>query len=356
MLENWITQGHYVDRFEKEFASFIGVNHAIAVSSGTSALHLAMIAMSVKPGDAVLIPALTYIATANAVTYMGGTPVCCDVDKLTWNLDPVDVKAKYEKLSKAGVNVVGIIPVHLYGNPCDMSSLLEFARANSMWVVEDAAEAHGGMFDFGMLGSFGAVNAFSFYGNKIITTGEGGMVTTDDDVIANTVRLYRGQGQGKLRYRHDVVGYNYRMTDLQAAIGCAQLSRINEFKSIRHRIWSDYASLLTDFERQLRPIGSAHWLFSLLVPENCDRDGVMRYMSDRGIETRPVFPTIASQWPYAENSQMTIAHDIAARGISLPTHVNLEVGDTVFIASTFKSGVRACKRNQQSVSAQTTTH
>ena len=215
---NWISSnGKYIAAFEEAFAKYCGAKHAIAANNGTTALHLALVALDLKPGDEVIIPTVTYIATANAVRYCGATPVLVDVCADTMNINPADIERKITPKTR------GIIPVHLYGHPADMDAVNRIATKHGLWVVEDAAEAHGAEVNGKKVGTLGTCATFSFFGNKIITTGEGGMVTTDDDELAAKLRLYRGQGMDpNRRYWFPVVGFNYRMTNIQAAIGLAQ--------------------------------------------------------------------------------------------------------------------------------------
>ena len=226
----WISSiGRFITEFERGFARFCGVEHAIAVSNGTNALHLALVALGVTSGDEVIVPSLTYVATANAVTYCGAKPVLVDCDPRTLNIDPAAIAGKITAHTK------GIIPVHLYGHPADMDPIISVAREHGLFVLEDAAEAHGAEYKGRRVGGLGNCAAFSFFGNKIMTTGEGGMVTTNDSALAAKLRLYRGQGldPGR-RYWHPVIGYNYRMTNIAAALGLAQLEQVDELMVPEH--------------------------------------------------------------------------------------------------------------------------
>ena len=218
----WISStGKYLDRFEADFAEFCGVRHAVACSNGTTALHLALVALGVGPGDEVIVPTLTFVATANTVTYCGARPVFVDIDAETWYIDPAAIEAKITPRTK------GIIAVHLFGHPADMKAIGTVASRHGLWVMEDAAQAHGAEIGGRRTGSLGDIATFSFFGNKIITTGEGGMVTTSDDDLAKRMRLLRTHGMDPdRRYWHPVIGYNYRMTNVTAAIGVAQLERV----------------------------------------------------------------------------------------------------------------------------------
>ncbi|MGA7813226.1 DegT/DnrJ/EryC1/StrS family aminotransferase, partial [Caballeronia sp.] len=234
---NWISSvGKYIGAFEEAFSKFCGVEHAIATNNGTTALHLALVALDLQAGDEVIIPTVTYIATANAVRYCGATPVLVDVHAETMNIDPADIERKITSKTK------GIIPVHLYGHPAEMETINAIARRHKLWVVEDAAEAHGAEVNGRKVGSMGTCATFSFFGNKIVTTGEGGMVTTNDATLAAKLRLFRGQGMDLARrYWFPVIGYNYRMTNIQAAIGLAQMETIDKSLSDRARLAEWYA-------------------------------------------------------------------------------------------------------------------
>ncbi|MFA5171087.1 MAG: DegT/DnrJ/EryC1/StrS family aminotransferase [Sulfuriferula sp.] len=332
----WISsKGKYITAFEESFAQFCGVKHAIATNNGTTALHLALVAMGLQPGDEVLIPTVTYIATANAVRYCGATPVLVDVCPGTMNIDPVDMARHLTPKTK------GIIPVHLYGHPAEMKPILEFARSHGLFVLEDAAEAHGAEYLGQKVGTLGQCAIFSFFGNKIITTGEGGMVTTNDDELAAKLRLYRGQGMDPdRRYWFPVVGYNYRMTNIQAAIGLAQLENIDQALSDRERLagWYDEAlAPLADriqLPTQAQWAKQTYWMYNIFLREGDEvrRDAVMRELDEVGIETRPVFYPMHILPPYAQPSTFPIADLWAQRGINLPTHQMLTRDDVLHIA------------------------
>lgn len=336
---NWISSiGEYITKFETEFAKFCGTKHAIATNNGTTALHLALVALGVKPGDEVIIPTVTYIATANAVQYCGATPVLVDCEPGTFNIDPARIA---EKITS---RTVGIIPVHLYGLPADMKTILEIAKANSLWVLEDAAEAHGAKIDGKVVGSWGNCATFSFFGNKIITTGEGGMVTTDDDELASRLRLYKGQGMDpERRYWFPVVGFNYRMTNIQAAIGLAQLENIDEALTYRQRLANWYDRALSNLDSLILPVTSpsmthSFWMYTISVTEDSivSRDLLMAKLAERGIETRPVFYPMHVLPPYLETSTYPMADSWSSRGINLPTHQGVSEEHVMFIADAIR--------------------
>ena len=221
----WISgSGAFVNAFEEKFAAFCNARYAVAVFNGTVALHLALLALGIQEGDEIIVPDLTYIASANAVTYCRAKPIFVDVDLRTWTLDPGDAERKITARTRA------IMPVHLYGHPADMQPIMDLAKRHQLAVVEDAAEAHGAEYKGERVGGIGDISTFSFYGNKIITTGEGGMVVTNDEHLALHIKQLKGQGQDfERRYWFPIVGYNYRMTNVQAAIGLAQMEQIDWF-------------------------------------------------------------------------------------------------------------------------------
>src|SRR5947209_3789846 len=276
LRSNWISsKGRFIAEFEARFADFVGRKHAIATCNGTVALHLALLGVGAGPGDEVIVPSLTYVATANAVAYCGATPVFADSDPATWCLSPDSVARLLTPRTR------GVVPVHLYGHPCDMNPLLELARAHGLWVVEDSAEAQGATYDGRQAGSFGTAAMFSFFGNKVVTTGEGGMVVCDDDGLAERLRLLRGQGMDPgRRYWHPLLGYNYRMTNIEAAIGLAQMEHVGQLVGNRRAIASWYHRHLNDLPAltlpaEVAPATSVFWLYSVLVGEAGWRDPLM---------------------------------------------------------------------------------
>jgi perosamine synthetase len=333
---SWISSvGKYIGAFEEAFAKFCGVKHAISANNGTTALHLALVGLGVQPGDEVIIPTVTYIATANAVRYCGATPVLADVRQETMNLDPADIERRITPRTK------GIIPVHLYGHPADMNAINDIARRYKLWVVEDAAEAHGAEVSGRRVGALGTCATFSFFGNKIVTTGEGGMVTTDDDELAARLRLFRGQGMDlSRRYWFPVVGYNYRMTNIQAALGVAQMETIGQSISDRDRLASWYHTALAPLKGQIILPGCSSWarqvfwMYNIFLREGSQerRDAVMRRLDESGIETRPVFYPMHVMPPYCQEGNFPVADVWSQRGINLPTHQELTQDDVRRIA------------------------
>jgi perosamine synthetase len=320
-ISSWISsRGPYVQKFEKDFSGFVGVRHGIAVSNGTVALHLALVALGIGPGDEVIVPDLTFAATINAVLYCGATPVIVDVDPRTWCMTLATIRHACTERTKA------IIPVHLYGRPAEMGPISKFARSSGIAVVEDCAEAHGARYAGRMVGQFGDVSCFSFYANKIVTTGEGGMCLTGSDDLAKSLRELRDHGMSPDRsYWHERVGYNYRITNLQAAIGQSQLWRISEVLRRNARIAELYRQALDGIPgvRFPPPMGEQYepvvWLACVQVPAD-QRLSVMRAAHAAKIETRPFFHPLSTLPPYDRYARTCPnSLELSATGINLPT-------------------------------------
>ena len=337
----WISStGPYIERFEQEFAAVCGTRSAIGVCNGTVALHLALLALDVRPGDEVLVPSLTYIATANAVRYVGGEPVFVDVDPETWCINPALVEANITRRTK------GIIAVHLYGHPADMDAINHIAGVHGLWVVEDAAEAHMARYKGCPTGSLAPLATFSFYGNKIITCGEGGAITLDDPHLELRIRTLRGQGvDPERRYFFPVTGYNFRLTNMACAILCAQLERREQMLQRRGQIFAAYREWLTGipgigFQPGACWADPAPWLFCITVDEKeygRSRDDLMALLCEEGIETRPFFIALHRLPPFREESRhrgedLPETDRLSATGMNLPTFGALEDCDIERIA------------------------
>ncbi len=321
----WISSiGKYITKFEEEFSNFIGTKHGIATSNGTTALHLALVAFGIGEKDEVIIPTLSFIATANCVAYTGAKPVFVDSEPNTWNIDPEKIKEKITDRTKA------IIPVHLYGHPADMDPIMDLADDHHLLVIEDAAEAHGAAYRGKKVGRIGHVGCFSFYGNKIITTGEGGMITTNDEEFMERAMMLRDHAMSKeKRYWHPFIGYNYRMTNMQAAVGLAQIERINDFIEIKRRNAEKYNERLGGISSITKPPEmewalNVYWLYSILV-DNIQRDDFTARLRKKEIDTRPFFYPMHTQPPYASlrNERLKVAEAIAQKGVSLPSATTL---------------------------------
>lgn len=335
--------GSAIPDFEKGFAAYCGSRHGVAVSSGTTALHLAVAAAGIGAGDEVLISACTNIATALAVYHNGAVPVSVDSEAETWNLDLDRVEALITPRTKA------IIPVHIYGHPVDMDRLMDLADRHRLTVIEDCAESHGATVRGKMTGTFGAMGCFSFYANKIITTGEGGMVITDDDVLAERLRLLRNLAFTTPRFYHEVAGYNFRMTGLQAALGLAQLPKIERFIAEKRRVAATYNELLAGVPGlQLPPeepwAKNVYWMYGIVVrPEfGASRDDLMRTLKDDGIDTRTFFCPMSRQpflraQPGFRDVPCPVADDLWERGLYLPSSLSLDRATLAFITDRIRA-------------------
>lgn len=338
MDTEWVSSlGKYIKGFEEGFADFCRTGYALSCANGTVAIHLALLAYGIKPSDEVIVPTLTYVATANAVTYCGARPVFVDSEPETWNIDPEKIEAKITAKTR------GIIVVHLYGHPVNMDPVLEIAKQHNLFVIEDAAEAHGATYKKKVVGGLGDIGTFSFFGNKIITTGEGGMVVTNDEELAKKVRLYRGQGvDPNRRYWFPVIGYNYRMTNIQAAIGLAQLENVAWHLNKRKEIADLYYRHLADLSDFLAlPVAkewatNSFWMFTVILRDRVKipRDEFMDQLQEKGVETRPVFYPMHVLPPYIglqKNDRFPVADKISSRGLNLPTHAKLSAEDVEYV-------------------------
>lgn len=346
----WISSaGPFVSLFEQEFGEFLGYGYCTSTSNGTQALALAMSALQIGPGDEVIIPNLTFGATANAVIQVGAVPVLADVSPQDWNIDVFGVEKLVTPRTKA------VVPVHLYGYPANMHELRALADRYSLLIIEDAAEALGSYIDNMHVGFGSDAVCFSFFGNKIITTGEGGMVAFSDQEVQRKAQLIKSHGFSKQnRYWHQEWGSNFRLTNLQAAIGVAQLSRIEELLAKKIENAKMYDDLLKpspngDFLTQEIMQGgrSSYWLYSVLLPEGIDRELIMAKLRENGIETRPVFPPLDAQPAFEQFSRARypISHAIHSRGISLPSSTGLQRSDIEFIANNLKAAVISLQRD-----------
>ncbi len=340
----WISSiGSYVTRFETEFASYIGCKYGVAVHTGTAALHLALAALRVGPGDEVIIPDLTFAATANAVLYTGARPVLVDVEKDTWNIRPEAIRQAITDRTKA------VIPVHLYGHPCDMDEIMKVAREHGLFVIEDAAEAHGAEYKGKRVGSFGTISCFSFFGNKTITTGEGGICLSDDEALLERIAKLRDHGMNKdKKYWHDEAGFNYRMTNLQAAVGVAQLERIDWFVNRKREIARLYNQYLADVKNIVLPMEkdwakNTYWMYTFLLKtgqSQISRDDLIDALKREGIDSRPVFYPLHSMPPYEVAGRFVNAEAISEAGLSLPSSPTLRKEEIREIAEVLKRQVK----------------
>jgi perosamine synthetase len=347
----WISSsGRYVTEFEQRFAELIGTGAAAAVSNGTVALHLAMLALELGVGDEVIVPALTYVATANCVRYVGADPVFVDVDPATWCLDPKLIEAAITPRTK------GIIAVHLYGHPADMDEINRIAARHGLWVVEDAAEAHLATYKGRMVGGLSTIGTFSFYGNKILTCGEGGSMTYSGEDLDRRIRMLRGHGMDPARrYYFPIVGYNYRLSNLACALLCAQLSRQDEIVRRRREIYDHYQSCLDGIPGVcFQPVAPwaqpTPWLFSVTIADaqfGCTRDRLSKALAAEGIDTRPFFIPLHFLPPYQDEGRypegkFPVSEELGATGINLPTFTALKNEEIEFVSE----AIRKVQRSQ----------
>jgi len=316
----WISsKGKFIKLFEDEFAKFIGVNHATTVSNGTVALHLALTTLGIREGDEVIVPSFTYIASVSSISHTGATPIFVDSLTDTWQMNPDDVRRKITPRTKA------IMVVHLYGHPCEMNELTKIAREHNIFLIEDCAEAFGSQYEGKHVGVFGDMAVFSFYGNKTITCGEGGMVVTNDETLYDRAYHLKMHGLAKHReYWHDVLGFNYRMTNICAAIGLAQLENAKEKISMKRQLMIWYNELLHGLP--VTPHGESanvfhsYWMYSILVGNPELRDALRSNLAASGIETRPTFFPVHTMPMYARRYQrLPVAESLGWRGVNLPS-------------------------------------
>ena len=325
----WISSiGENISKFEKMFAEAVGAKYAVSTTNGTTALHLAVHTLGIGPGDEVIVPTFTMIATANAVRYTGARPVLVDSEPRTWNIDPDKIEEKITEKTKA------IMPIHTYGHPADMDKINALADKYNLWVIEDAAEAHGALYKGKKIGSIGDIACFSFYANKIITTGEGGMATTNDEEIYQKMKNIRSHAFSTERhFWHKYLGFNYRLTNLQAAVGVAQMERFEELVESRIKNARLYNSYLKDIKGIILPpetqnVKNVYWMYSIKLTSEfpISRDELRDRLMDRGIETRTFFipmnlqPTYYNEW---KDEKFPIAEDLCKTGLYLPSSSDL---------------------------------
>lgn len=336
----WISSnGSFVGRFEKEFARTVDIPHAVTVANGTVALHLALHGLGIGPGDEVIVPTFTYISCVNTIVQTGAKPVFVDSLPSDWLMDPDDVERKITARTKA------IMAVHLYGAVCDMGPLQKIAARRGLLLVEDCAEALGATLAGRQAGTFGDVACFSFYGNKTVTTGEGGMVTTKKAELAARLRFLKNQGQDpQRRYWHTELGFNYRMTNICAAIGLAQIERVEDIVARKRAIAGLYRDLIGNSpitcQKPNPAVVSSEWLFSVLLPAGVERDRVAGFLADNGVETRPVFHCAHQMPMYLLRASFAQAEEISQRGISLPSFPGLHDSDVEGIVDLLKASLR----------------
>ena len=368
----YLSRGPYIRQFEEAFARYLGVAHAVAVSSGTAGLHLAMIAAGVEAGDLVITTPFSFVASANCILYQGAIPVFVDVDPATGNIDPALVAQAAHDLTQGGPaaqrwlppsipnrqstigNLKSILPVHIFGQPCDMNALREVAARNGLCLVEDACEALGAEYRGQRVGTFGQASVFAFYPNKQMTTGEGGMLATDREEWAGLFRSLRNQGRDRSGtwLNHVRLGYNYRLPEMSAALGLAQLRRIDELLGKRDRVAARYAERLrtVDGVAVIEPAPGttrlSWFVYVVRLDEGVDRDAVMGYLGDRGIPTRPYFVPIHLQPLYRERfgyreGMYPAAEAAGASTLALPFHHGLADEEIEYVCACLRAAIEA---------------
>ncbi len=340
----WISsQGKYVSLFEEAVAGYIGVKHAVSVFNGTVALHLALIAADIGPGDEVLVPDFTYIASANSILYVGAKPVLVDVDPDDWNISLELIQKKITNRTKA------IMTTDIYGLPANYNEIEVVAKKNGLLIIEDSAESFGADYVGRKAGSLGDIATFSFFGNKTITTGEGGMLLTNNPDYASIARKVRNQGNSEnIRYYHDVLGHNFRMTNIQAAIGLAQVEQVERILSEKQRIFTVYSKRLSayfKFQKQAESVTSSYWMVGFLCETEKERSELAIFLNKKEIDTRPFFRPI-HKMPFYPNEDSPVALDLSEKGLSLPSYPALTDQDIHYICDEIESFITNFRKNK----------
>jgi perosamine synthetase len=339
LAAGWISsKGEYVDQFEKAFAKFLKDGHATSVCNGTVALHLAMHVLGIKEGDEVIVPTLTYIASVNAIAYVGATPVFVDSEPQTWNLDVAQIESKITKMTKA------IMAVHLYGAVCDMSGLQTICDKHGLLLIEDVAEAFGSQYHGRFAGTFGNMATFSFFGNKTITTGEGGMVVSNSSAMISRAAYLKSQAVSPTReYWHDEIGFNFRMTNICAAIGLAQLEQADYVIAAKRTLagWyrEDLKGLPLIFQKELPDTVHTYWMVSILAEDTAMRDGIRQILKGHSVETRPLFPPAHMMPAFRSEEVFPIAENISGRGLNLPSYPSLTREQVSYICQIIRDSI-----------------
>ncbi|MCX6165486.1 MAG: DegT/DnrJ/EryC1/StrS aminotransferase family protein [Ignavibacteriae bacterium] len=334
---NWISsKGKFIQKFEDKFAEYLGIKYATGICNGTTALHLALETLGICEGDEVIVPTFTYIASVSSILYTGATPVFVDSLASTWQMDPTDIRRKITSKTKA------IMPVHLYGHPCEMDEICKIADEYKLFIIEDCAEAFGSKYKNKYVGTFGSISAFSFYGNKTITTGEGGMLITNDFSLYNKAYHLKMHGVSKDKeYWHDVIGYNYRMTNICAAIGLSQLENVEERIKLKRELAEKYNKFLSGLpvtpHKEAQNVFHTYWMYSILVENEKMRNSLRDFLKQEGIETRPTFYPVHTMPMFSKQyHKFPVAEDIAIRGINLPSWPNMPNESIEYICTKIK--------------------
>jgi len=342
--------GTYIEQFEVGFAKYCGCAHAIAVSSGTAALHVALAAIGIKQGDEVIVATMTNMATFFAVHYLGAVPIPVDIEADTLNINPLLIEEKITPRTKA------IIVVHLFGHPVDMKPVNEIASKHHLYVIEDCAEAHGAEYNGKKVGGLGTIGCFSFYANKVITTGEGGMCTTNDGALADKIRSLKSLAFGTTnKFMHSDIGFNYRLTNIQAALGCAQLEKITKIIDMKRSIAHRYNELLHNYEELQLPTEKAYarsvyWMYHVVLKgeASSQRSEIMRSLALDGIETRETFIPYNLQENLPLDQRIAvdscpIANNVADKGFYLPSGPVLKDDEINYVVTRLKQTIEQHK-------------
>lgn len=338
--------GEYISRFEKSFASYCGAKYGVAVSSGTTALHIALAAIGIKQGDEVLVSTLTNMATFFAVLYQGAKPIPIDIERDTLNMDPSILESKITSRTRA------VLAVHLFGHPVDMDPVNDVAKKHGLAVIEDSAEAHGALYKGKKAGNLGDAGCFSFYANKIITTGEGGMVTTDNSALADRMHSLRGLAFGdEFKFMHKDIGYNYRLTNLQAAIGCAQVEKIEKIIEEKRRIAAYYEQKLKNVQEIQLPVEKPYarnvfWMYHIILKGKTaeDRQMIMKKLEDKGIGTREGFipynlQNIFIKRGLTDKNECPVANSVAYSSMYIPSGPFLNTEEMDYVVTSLKNAL-----------------
>jgi len=340
----WISSdGPFVKKFEDSFSDFIGMNHGVAVTNGTTALEAALFAIDLKEGDEVIMPSFTIMSCAIAALRFGGKPVLVDIEPLTWNINVDQIESKITSRTKV------IMAIHMYGHPCDLDPILALAKKYNLQVIEDASQVHGALYKVKKCGSIGHISTFSFYANKILTTGEGGMVMTSDEKMAERARSYRNLCfRTDRRFYHTEIGNNLRMTNMQAALGVAQLERIDEFVEIKRVNGARYGELLNQIpglktQTEMPWARMVYWMYAVELDESTgwSAEKMIAELSLRGVGTRPFFlglheqPALCGKGWY-QNEEYPVTHKSSRQGFYLPSSLNLTDTQIEFVVEQIK--------------------
>jgi perosamine synthetase len=349
---SWVSSvGSYVDLFEKNFNDYVGSKRAVVTMNGTAAIQLALVALGVSEGDEVIVPSLTFISPVNAIKYVGANPVFVDVCRDTFVMDVNKVEELITSKTKA------ILPVHIYGHPVDMDPLMDIAKKYNLYIIEDATEALGSKYKEKMAGTVGHIGCFSFNGNKLITTGAGGMLVTNDEKLGDKAKFLSNQTKVTLEnkaFYHPEIGYNFRMPNLLAAFGVAQLERVDEYLKIKRENAEYYNQLLKDIKGLTLPAEkewavNCQWLYSILVEDDygIPRDELIKRLGESKIEARPFFMPIHEMPPYKEcrHGNMTVTQELYEKGINLPSSVGLDKKDIEFVYNVIKTVEKETSNN-----------